>query len=1293
MLVQSKSLILVLLFVQASAFAQKGDKSIRPAGANDVVTPVVMNTGNAEEINVGAFSFTPNEKTDPNALSKLRAELLQMEKEWNTKKAEFNQKYSDPETIAFIGQIADTIGQELSLYDLDQLKELAGKTVNKRLELLNQKRLAALEKQAHIYQTTQDPQTKIKAEIGVMELSFDIPFLRDIVLARKSGTKFPDNVLLAYTEAVKKLSPEAKKVYVEALTVKARKQLEKFSPAKYKLYVASLEKIDNFKALRQQEQERELQEQTRIKSNKEVFMSTTRRFAPETFAFFVASGAVTFNTMWIKSQGDPLAMERHIMSLKDPIAHISFYAFMQANGIFTNFHTSKASFQALDASTKRQMMVKLSYAGMAVGSLASSVVSDIGQSIVTCSKKWIQGKKDEASLESCNMAMKQWTVRKKTNQYFPQIISLFASQAVTELVENSAYRAFERMAIKSFAQKYLTRRALLSMAYNISSADVVLTCIPYAGEAKWVSKGLKFVGTVTKLSAFVAVDHLLSSYINRPISNILKPAFFDNKNVPNMNASWLAADSINWDDSKASSKSRPKTIDEKIMPHLQKNMIGMYNIKFGEDVDNLKETFPKDIENYTEEMQAWRSHLNESADADLAGWEEMTKKLLNQIDFSYQFYKKFTNELYTTLNTSSEVAKGELAPSAMSIISQYPLNRVLPFYGVKPGPLLKESAMKFNDKYLSDPIEAEKLQREHILNVAGAFAKQKLTFKDKHGENRIYNQILSQLNSNRIMTMMNGLVQLRKVYNQVTASNAPTYSSPTTMAPVSTYNSGPYYDSHFQDVIMAMFNQIGNPTPIMDPLASFSQASAAHTVFKGMDELADYSHWSVRKKYQFNKVTDLMIYKIVCGDQKGSLNQVKTAGVNWLTPEFNPPSLMKKDEDRSHFCKTMTNSSNLYYGKIDNETVSSYVRKNFNFGAMGDYTKAQNPDIFEKWWIANAKKPMEKEFQAYDTKYKKAYEKAYDNFIGDGTWYESVVDTLNTSNEYLPKSIRESLQTENSVYLQLINRALIEKSVKVRSTNPKKEFKVGTIIKGLTLGPIFSPVAATPIAGKNKDVKTDYLLQANNKIKSGSFDPIYNIQRVEVMRLHTLLNKSLMFIESYKKSVGNYELNRIDKSYVAVADNTRVAKKMDLSLLKFGKKEFPKELLESAQKRKDERAQKFNDYIENSKQIDKAINDILVSAGLKRLVKKADAKLTEEQMAEMAFSGMLATESGNESTEDVYEDLNVKDPTFRQKVIISAVKGIRQVEGETRRFIRMNTLLSNRLYVENQEILTQIGSN
>jgi hypothetical protein len=73
-----------------------------------------------------------------------------------------------------------------------------------------------------------------------------------------------------------------------------------------------------------------------------VFLNTTKRFPKESLMFFVAIGGVTFNSMWIKSHGDPLALEKHIMSIKDPIAHLSFFAFMQSQGFYTDFFTKRA---------------------------------------------------------------------------------------------------------------------------------------------------------------------------------------------------------------------------------------------------------------------------------------------------------------------------------------------------------------------------------------------------------------------------------------------------------------------------------------------------------------------------------------------------------------------------------------------------------------------------------------------------------------------------------------------------------------------------------------------------------------------------------------------------------------------------------------------------------------------------------------------------------------------------------------------------------------------------------------
>lgn len=1280
---QLKYVLLISLLFQSSSFAlSKDDKKkntaaeshVEAAHPNDIVVPVALKTEKAGEVKAGAFSFTPSDaSTQSKSISQLRADLLKLEEKLEYRKKQYNNKKAKYD---FLGKSIFYALNNEALRRRDAIEAVDAQKV----KIAEAARALAIKNQTQALDNATNPDEKARAEIALMNLRFNTDFLRKIKEANKKDQELPDEVLYEYINAVNNLSDSSRMIYIEKLSHKLQDQYLSTNISKLKLYLNGIKKIEEFKVLRQQEKEREIEEQSRIKTDKEVLVSTTERFVPETFAFFVASGAVTFNMMWIKSHGDPLEMERHIMSLKDPISHLSFYAFMQANGIFTNFHTSKASFQALDASTRKQMMVRLSYAGMAVGSLASSIVSDVGQSIVTCSQKWLQGKKDNASLESCDQAMKQWTLRKKTNQYFPQIISLFASQAATEVFENAAFRAFERMGVKTFAEKYLTRQALQGLAYRISAADVVLTCIPYAGEAKWVTKGFKFMGTVTKLSAFVAVDHILSSYINRPIENILKPSFFENKNVPNMNAAWFAADSINWDDAQAEKTARHKSVDEAITSNfsiIKGPTTGLPAIApIKQAPVSIKESFPADIESYTEHMQEWRNHLNASAENDLSGWDEMTKKLLNQIDYSYQFYRKFTSEMFTTLNTQSEVSKKNLDVSAMSIISQYPLNRTLPFYGLNPGPLTKESALKFNDKYLSDPIEAEKFQRENILTVTQKYLDKKYVFNQtRHNENVLWNQILNQLISGQTQTMVSGLVQLRKIYNQISESNAPSYSSPTTLAPVGTY-SGPIYHPIFQGLIIRLIGEIGYPMPIMDPLASFSQAVAAHSIFKGMDELADYSQWSLRKTYQFNKVSDLMIYKIICGDASASLNQVKVAGVHFLVPEFNPPGLLNSQANRGSFCKSIKNSDTMYYSKINNESATSFILKNINKEALGDIEKAQDTESFEKWWIKNAKMPMEKEFAGYDNLYKQAYLKFNDNFQGKGTWYEDLVDHLNTRTEYLPNSIKEVLKTESNVYLQLINRALInQKDVKLRLEKPTTKSEINRVVSKFVKGGLLSSV--------NSIGMIDYLAQSHEKMKNDKFTSFYDWERPEVTKLNALLNYYLTFLENSHTSP------RFNQ--VTTADNTHaVTQKSWFQIRK--EKEIRLQMQPNLQQlSKAEKADRFERYIAASKEIDKAINNILVSAGLKKLVKKADAHLTEDQKLQLAFGDFSG--SGTENTEDVYEDLQIKNPTLRQKVVISAVKGIRQIESEMRRFIRMNSSLSSRLAIEDQEILSQMGSH
>ena len=67
------------------------------------------------------------------------------------------------------------------------------------------------------------------------------------------------------------------------------------------------QKPDALTLIRQALHEMEMKAQVAAKKDG-VFLSTTKRFTPESLTFFIAIGGVTFNSMWIKSHGDPLGL-------------------------------------------------------------------------------------------------------------------------------------------------------------------------------------------------------------------------------------------------------------------------------------------------------------------------------------------------------------------------------------------------------------------------------------------------------------------------------------------------------------------------------------------------------------------------------------------------------------------------------------------------------------------------------------------------------------------------------------------------------------------------------------------------------------------------------------------------------------------------------------------------------------------------------------------------------------------------------------------------------------------------
>ncbi|OFZ28681.1 MAG: hypothetical protein A2622_06230 [Bdellovibrionales bacterium RIFCSPHIGHO2_01_FULL_40_29] len=897
--------------------------------------------------------------------------------------------------------------------------------------------------------------------------------------------------------------------------------------------------------------------EAQAKSKKDgVFLNTTYRFTPESLTFFVAIGLVTTSSMWIKSEGDPLAMERHILSLKDPIAHASFYAFMMTNGFYMDFQQKGAAFKSSHPMIQQRMMRRFNYQGMALGSLASSIVADLGHSGKMCVDSWINQKTDEQSVQSCNEAWKSWTVRNKFTQYFPQIISMWASQAVTDLADHKSREWLGKKTNSDFAKKILNKEWLVKQAYKVTGADVALT---FAG-GTWTMKGIRWIGNVTKFTLFVGVDHLVSPYIYRPLNNLIRPLFFD-FDAYEINKLWKAYDDANWDEKILKLPVKECFNFWKAVP-----VVGVAYAYFLPPKCE-KSSLEKEIENYGIQAQQWRDHLNSDVEADLAGWMEMTKELLNQMDYAYKFYRSFANTAFETLNTQYRIQQNPSDADLMKNKSGYPF-RTLPLFGVSMGDA-KAMGGSNEDLYLNKPSEIEERQLEHIAATMQA-VKQALD-KSQVPLTGIamdkFKDIIKKMSSGNLNTIAAGINDMNQIISVVPAT--------------SKENSyGMYLNTKLFDILMLLRKQLGKPYPIVYPLLGFTQAFTENGPMKSISDGADYSKWSVWKQFKFSKESDLMLYKLICGNNVASFDKTKLAGVDILSQQFDPPTMLKENTDRAAFCNQTQTTNSLYTSQIAGKSLQNYIIDNLRYDIIGNIQDKESKSGLDTWWDNASKIAVTSEFKSFDKKFQGLVIKTQNNIFNQRSIYKKGVDLLNQS-KYLQDSLLAQYKSEVEFYLQLIQRAL----------TPKLELKKGS---------------------------RNYLEETIAQSKTDTFRALNGTTYIEVKTISDLMNSYYPFVLQEKVE--------------------------------------------------------FDAYIAHSKKIDTAIMDLLVAAGLKT-VDKSITTASEDILGD-------PSETGFESTDKVYKDLEIKNPTLRQRVIVSAVQGLRQVESEVRRFIRMRIMLSKGLEID-----------
>lgn len=720
-----------------------------------------------------------------------------------------------------------------------------------------------------------------------------------------------------------------------------------------------------------------------------VLRHVKANFAPDSITFAIAGGLVYFTQLQLVTKSDPALMVKHIESLKDPIAHISFGAFMVANGIYIDMKT-----RGLDPMTKQLAMKTLTYKGLAVGSFASSLTADLLVTMKECTKSWLANKNDAQSHAACDYSYKQWTVRNKFVQYAPQILSLLAAQKASEVVEGAArvggrflkpgVKALESMTVKFF---------------RLSAANVDLLFVG----GGWTVKAVRWIGKLTKFTMFLAVDHYVSPHVTRIGNDLIQPAFFD-----------FDALAIN--------------------KYMYRGMKHNWDAKKARDADEQFDKLPKEIYNFTERMAAWRMHLNAKAEADLQGWLEVTSKLLHQVDYAKNFYLKYIENLYDTLNRQHLVNQGEFkdAPDrAWALERRYPF-RNLPLYGVKSGHDYGD--VPENDIYLTKPFDIEPYQNQMVKKVAISFYPAigvSFGLRGKHLEEM--KALVKPLMGN--LTPYQQGVIIEKINKRYKDTPPPPHMGRGDYIPEDT-------NKPIRMALWSFKQALGDPRPQLKEGSGFNMAFDTYIANYQEAKEADFDLKD--QNYKFAKASDLMLYQMICGDQLATIKEGTFSGMNFLAPRIvNYSGNLKFCKDtwifknvKSDDAATWKESLHDWKIELDGKTYENptrFIMSRMYSGLLGnwkDIDKADKGQGFDRWWVQSILPSLQNQLKKLDTRYGKVVEAADRQINDHKSFVDWAIDGLFNGSYYLDKNVGDNLRFEFEVYYSVLKTVLLNEKSK-----------------------------------------------------------------------------------------------------------------------------------------------------------------------------------------------------------------------------------------------------------------------
>lgn len=634
---------------------------------------------------------------------------------------------------------------------------------------------------------------------------------------------------------------------------------------------------------------------------------TLKSFPTESAIFFIAVGGV-MNLQTITNYGEnPIALEQHLASITDPVAHLSFFSFMVANGAVSK------SIGALSSSTTLRHFIP--YLGMTAGMLTSSIVGELiaDPDFGKCVKHLMTPKPVADRAKSCDVLYKNWVLSRKLLQYVPGLISMLASSAVGGAFEWGLHcvRAGRCGAALARGAAGQGSRALV-----IRGIAVGLTFVPGVG---WTFRGGATLYKIANMAAFTVLDQ------------------------------WLFHPLIKWPFGNMTDGERPS----KIATEISKNILTLKNKDWISNPNNFcKDSEERDCESdlaaqikeFAENMAKWREFNLEHTTMKHHHWTQMLSTLTGMYTASQKFYGDFIME------TDIRLEKDAKNPNFI-----HPLERTYPLWGMKlEGQEIKPGSFISNPSEIERILLTETIAKaiEYIDTLAGETPEERASYRgaDVHFIKSLV--AARELLGSPVADLNTKIVSGIKKLNVLLYPPTPLGASDRVLK--------------YQNDLRAI---IGKPTPLMIPGTGYLAIYEMRDENKKLHQGLPYQ--KITNGFSTPNPTDVFIYNMVCGknpDQGEQLIDRLAKGFSW---HMSSPRIAKNLTGPAYnfFCEQRAQAQprgNFYDRKFSmNENgreveylgLLDYVKRNLDTrfidpaNPMFTADKPSNPKMFETWWL------------------------------------------------------------------------------------------------------------------------------------------------------------------------------------------------------------------------------------------------------------------------------------------------------------------------------------------------------